>query len=215
LRGRACARANASRDDPLDTEPGVDADLGGDLVGGTRAQRTAVADVRALGAFADDDEVDSVRRHTVDVQRAAHAGEELRRPQVDVVLEREADGKQDATLEDTAWDAGVADRPEQDRVLLLELFEHAARQSLTGGVPPAGTEVVLGGRHLETASRRCDLEDLEPLSHDLGADPVAADDSEVEGVGHWVLLGVRGMRLRRQSRSEPRHRCAHRDRHLG
>ena len=46
--------------DALDAEAGVDAHLGGDLVGGAGAQRAAVADVRALGALADDDEVDAV-----------------------------------------------------------------------------------------------------------------------------------------------------------
>src|SRR5438309_1998173 len=44
--------------DALDAERGVDRDLGGDLVRGADAQGAAVARVGALGAFADDDEVD-------------------------------------------------------------------------------------------------------------------------------------------------------------
>ena len=57
-RGRVAARAEGVPDDPLDAEGRVDADLGGDLVRGADAHRAAVADVRALGALADDDEVD-------------------------------------------------------------------------------------------------------------------------------------------------------------
>ena len=61
-------------DDPLDAEPGVDADLGGDLVRGADAQRAAVADVGALGALADDDEVDAVGSDALDGQRARTPG---------------------------------------------------------------------------------------------------------------------------------------------
>ena len=44
--------------DALDAERRVHADLGGDLVRGTDAERTAVAGVGTLGALADDHEVD-------------------------------------------------------------------------------------------------------------------------------------------------------------
>src|SRR4029079_7341266 len=44
--------------DALDAVRGVDAHLGGDLGGGAGTDDAAVADVQALGAFADDDEVD-------------------------------------------------------------------------------------------------------------------------------------------------------------
>jgi hypothetical protein len=47
---------------PLDAESGVDADLGRDLVRGADAHRAAIADIGSFGAFADDDEVDAVRR---------------------------------------------------------------------------------------------------------------------------------------------------------
>ena len=45
-------------DDALDAERGVDADLGGHLLRRADADRAAVADVRPLGALADDHEVD-------------------------------------------------------------------------------------------------------------------------------------------------------------
>ena len=69
----------------FDAEAGVGADLGGDLVRGLDTDRTASAGVRALGAFPDDDEVD-IRCAR---KRTRHTGEELRRPQVHMVIQRE------------------------------------------------------------------------------------------------------------------------------
>ena len=117
----------------------------------------------------------------------ADARVELGRAQVDVVLQGEPDRQQHAALEDAARDARVADGAEQDRVVALQLVQDAVGQRLAGGVPAAGAEVVLGRGDLRAARRRDGLEDLEPLGDDLGADPVAADDGEVEGVGHRVL----------------------------
>jgi hypothetical protein len=57
-RGRACARANASRIDPLAPVPRVQALLGGDLGRGAAVQRAAGARIQALGALAHHDQVD-------------------------------------------------------------------------------------------------------------------------------------------------------------
>ena len=82
--------------------------------------RAAVADVRPLGALAHDDEVDVAGVG----ERARHAGEELRRAQVHVVVEGEAQLEQQPALDDAARQARVArvaaDRAEQDRVVLRE-----------------------------------------------------------------------------------------------
>ena len=59
--------------DALDAERGVEADLGGDLVRGADADGATGAGVRALGALADDDEVDV----GVAGQRTADAGVQL------------------------------------------------------------------------------------------------------------------------------------------
>ena len=103
--------------DPLDAEGGVDRGLVGDLVRRARADRTAVADVWALGALADDDEVDLARVG----QRTRRAGEELRRTQVHVVVEREPQLEQQTALDVRVLQARVprraADRAEQDRVV--------------------------------------------------------------------------------------------------
>jgi hypothetical protein len=60
LAGAALGAGEGVAHDALDAEPGVDADLGRDLVRGAGAQEATVADVGALGALANDDEVDAV-----------------------------------------------------------------------------------------------------------------------------------------------------------
>ena len=113
---------------PLDAERGVDADLGGDLVLGVLAQQPAVAGVGPLGALAHDHHVDLVRAG----QRPAHAGVEPGRAEVDVVVELEPQAQQQPPLEDAAWHRRVADRAEQDGVVLAQLAEHRLRQQLAG-----------------------------------------------------------------------------------
>ncbi len=169
---------------PLHAEGGVRADLGGDLLRGVLAQQAAGADVRALGALA--------HHHHVDLglagQRAAHARVEPGRAQVHVVVELEAQPQQQPALQDAAGHRRVADRAEQDRVVLAQLGEHRLGQQLAGGVPAGGTEVV--GRGL---GARDDLvEDLQRLVDDLRPDAVAGDDRKA----HADVLSVRGVTAR-------------------
>ena len=96
------------------------------------------------------------------------------------MVEREAQRQQDAALEDATRDARVADRAEQDDVVAAQLVEDAVGQRLTGGVPARRAEVVCRRAHLGAAAGGHGLEDLEPLGHDLGTDPVTGDDREVD-----------------------------------
>ena len=68
-------------------------------------------------------------------QRAGHAGVQPGRPQVHVVVELEPQPQQQAALEDARRHRRVADRAEQDRVVLAQLVEHRVRQQLAGAVP--------------------------------------------------------------------------------
>ena len=54
-------------------------------------------------------------------------GKQLRRPQVDVVVEGEAQLEQQPALQHAGGHARVTDRAEQDRVVLLELLELRVR----------------------------------------------------------------------------------------
>ena len=182
LRGRAWARAKASRTTRSTPNRVLTLTSVAISFGVPVRSDAAVADVRTLGALADDDEVDAVRGDPLDGQRALHPGVELGRAQVDVLLQGEAQRQQHAALEDAARHGRVADRAEQDRVVAAQLLEDRVGQRLAGGVPAPGAEVVLGRVELGAGAGGDRLEDLEALGDDLRADPVAADDGEVDGV---------------------------------
>ena len=168
-RSRRPARGERVADDPLDAVAGVQALLGGDLGRGARVHRAAGAGVEALGALADDHEVDLAGLDAG--QRAAGAGPQPGRAQVHVLVEGEPQLEQQAALEHARRHGRVADGAEQDRVVAGQLGEHRVGQHLAGAVVAGGAEVVLGrldaGQH--------GVEDLEALRHHLGADAVAGD----------------------------------------
>jgi hypothetical protein len=168
LAGAALGAGERVADDAFDAEGGVGGDLGGDLVDGVLAQDAAGADVGAFGAFPHDDHVDLA----VAGQRTAHTGVELRRAQVHVVVELEAQPQEEAALEDAAGHRRVADGAEEDRVVLLELGQHRLGEELPGGVPARRAQVVVRGLD----ARRHLVEDLERLIDDLRSDSVARDD---------------------------------------
>src|SRR5699024_1348827 len=96
--------------DTLDTEGGVHAHLVGDLLRCAHTDGAAVADVRPLGALPDDDEVELARVG----ERGGHAGVDPGGPEVDVVVELEAQPQQQAPLEDAAGHGRVAHGAEED-----------------------------------------------------------------------------------------------------
>jgi hypothetical protein len=112
LAGPGLRAAEGVADHPLDAVGSVQADLGGHLVRGAGTHRATVADVRALGALADDHEVDVLL-----AQRRDHARIELGRAQVHVVVEGETQLEQQAAFQHARGHAGVADGAEQDRVV--------------------------------------------------------------------------------------------------
>ena len=169
-------------DDPLDAVPRVEALLGRDLVRRAVAQDAAGADVRPLGALADDDHVDVAGLDPG--ERGGDAGKQPDRAQVDVVVELEPQPQQQAALEDAAGHRRVADRAEQDRVVPAQLVEHRVRQRLAGRVPASGAEVVLGRRRRRRRGRGDRTQHLEALGDHLGPDPVAADDGDPQGAAH-------------------------------
>ena len=61
-----------------------------------------------------------------------------------MVVELEAQPQQQSALEDARRHARVADRAEQDRVVLAQLLEHRVGQQLAGALPARGAQVVGG-----------------------------------------------------------------------
>ena len=115
--------------------------------GGVLVQDAAGARVEALGALADHDKVDLARVPTP-ASGLVDARPQPGRAQVHVLVELEAQLEQQTALEHAGRHARVADRAEQDRVVLGQLAEHRVGQHLAGAVVARGTEVVVGqARH--------------------------------------------------------------------
>src|SRR5690606_2250940 len=166
-------------DHTFDTEPGVGADLGGDLVRGVDPDSATGARVGALGALADDHEIDI--RATG--EGAADARVQLGGPQVDVMVEREPGAQQQAAFEEAAGHRRVADRAEQDRVVLFQFRQHRFRQDLAGGVVALGAEIVFGTFH----AGQHHIEYFERLGDDLRADTVTGDHGELhDNHAFWI-----------------------------
>ena len=85
----------------------------GDFVRRALVHEALDAAVEVLGVLADDDEVDVGRAFVA--QRRLDAGEQLHGPQVDVLVEAEAEVEEQLALEDAGGDVGMADGAEQDR----------------------------------------------------------------------------------------------------
>ncbi len=165
--------------DPLDAERGVDGGLVGDLVRRAAADRAAVADVRALGALAHHDEVDVAGRG----ERAGHAGVELRRAQVDVVVELEAQLQQQPALDVRVLQPRVAghsaDGAEQDRVVRLDRVEVGVGERVAGLEEARGAQREAGLVEADAAACGRGIQHLLRLGDHLGTDAVTGDDGQL------------------------------------
>jgi hypothetical protein len=109
-----------------------------------------------------------------------------------VVVEGEAELQQEAALQDAGRHARVADRAEQDGVVLLQGVEVGVGEGLTGGVVTLGAEVVLLGLQLHIL-RKDGGEDLQAFGHDFLADAVTGNHCEIDAARHaGTLLLVPG-----------------------
>ena len=119
------------------------------------------------------------------LMRAFDAGEQLHRPQVDVLVEAEPQIEEQLPLEDAGLHVGMADRAEQDRVELAQLVEPVGGQCFAGlevaiAAPVEMREVelepvLLGhrlqhlhalGRHFRTRTVATNHRDLLCFTHD-------------------------------------------------
>jgi hypothetical protein len=131
-------------------------------------QHTAVAGVRPLCALTDDDEIDA--RHAR--KRAADTRIQPARPQIDVVVQREAQLQKQATFQHAAGHRRVADGAKQDGVVAAQLLDSGFGEQFAGRVIAPRTEVVCG--LLDAGAYR--VEHLERLPDHLGADAVTGND---------------------------------------
>ncbi len=163
LLARAGLRAGEGvADDAPDTVGRVDGDLGGDLVLGALADGAAVAGVRALGALADDDEVDL----RLAGERGGDPGSSLdgRRLTWWSKAKRSLSRKPRSRTPDGTDGSPIA--PSRMASCALEGVEVGVGEGLTGGVVAPGAEVELLGLQLHIL-RKDGGEDLETFGHDL------------------------------------------------
>ncbi len=118
-------------------------------------------------------------------ERRFHAGIEICGPHVGVLIERAADGQQQAVKRGVVGNIGMADGAEQDGVAGLEEVDGA------GGHHAAPAEKMLGAP-VEILKRKGDLvflgdpfQDAFGLRDDFGADAIARDYRDRECL-HWL-----------------------------
>ena len=122
------------------------------------------------------------------LERAQVLGVEPDRPQVHEQVEPEAHARDDPELEQPDFEARIADRAEQDRVVAADLLERRVGQDLLRLQVVLGAERVVGERHGEAVQRRDTLEHAQALAHDFGTDPVSGNHGDAVGLRHVVLL---------------------------
>ena len=162
--------------DALDAVGGVDADLGRNLVRGAHSHGATVAAVEALGAFANDDEVDIAGVG----QGAGHALVVLGGSQVHVVVEGEAQLEEQPALEDAGGHGGIANRTQEDDVVALDGLEVLIGEGVAGRVPALGTQVEVCGGVVDALVRQDTVQDLEAFRDDFLTDAVTGDYCDVQ-----------------------------------
>ena len=164
-------------DAALAAAAGVDGHLRGHFVRRALVHEAAGAAVQVLGVLADDDEVDVGRAFVL--ERRLDAGEQFHRPQVDVLVEAEAEVEQQLALQDAGGDVGMADRAEQDRVELAQLVEAVGRQRFARFEIAVAAPVEVREVELEVFQLGDGLQNFHAFGGDFRPGAVAADDGDL------------------------------------
>ena len=143
-------------------------------------------DVFALGILPDDDKIDIAGLFIA--QRTGHAGQQEAGAEIGVLVEPLADRQPQPPERDVVGHARPADRTEEDRVELRQPLQRVVRhQRAVGQVVLTAPGKRLGVQPERTGDLGRGVQRLDPFRHDLLADAVARDDSDVIAV-HVVIL---------------------------
>ena len=96
------------------------------------------------------------------------------------MVEGEAQLEEQATLEDAGGHGRVADRTQEDDVVVLDGLEVLVGQGIAGGVPALGAQVEVGRGVVDSLVRQDAVQDLQALGDDFLADTVAGDYCDVQ-----------------------------------
>ena len=170
----------------VDLEAVVDHGLDRDLVRRALHAYPARSRVEAARVLADDDVIDLPGPLVLEGRR--YAGVELHRPEVDVLVEGEAELEEDAFLEYARLHVGVAYGAQVDGVERAHLVYRRVGQGLSRPLISLPPEVELLLVELESVLVAGRVEDLDALPHDLGPRPVPGNDSNLVALRHLLLL---------------------------
>ena len=166
--------------DPLAPAAGEHAGLDGHLGGRVGVQVAADRGVFALGVLAVHQHVDAAGG--LAGERARHPGEQVRRADVDVLVELPPHRQQQFVNRDAVRHPGrVADRAEQDGVERGQRVPPVRRQHPAGLEVKIGTPRQLGERQLGAVEPGGGRRDRDGVPGDFGADAVAAEDGDPGG----------------------------------
>ena len=109
------------------------------------------------------------------LEGAFDAGVELDGTEVDVLVELEADGEEEAFFEQPGVTSGVADGAEVDGVELAEFVDLGFGDDLAGGEVAVAAVVEVDSVEVDVFQGGDGLEDFEGFGGDFGAGSVAGD----------------------------------------
>ena len=159
---------------------GVDGRLRGDLVGRALLQPAADAGVHVFGVLADDDEIDVAR--PLAGQRGLDAGEELDGPEIDVLVEAETQGQEQALFQHAGGDVGMAHGAQEDGLEGGQFVDDILGQDLAGAEESLAAEIEILEFVANAFQGRDGLEDLDGFGGDFRAGPVAAHHGDTKNV---------------------------------
>ena len=182
--GRVRRQLERELQDAVDAVAGEHALLRDELALGALEHAAADRRVFALGVLAHHVEVD-IGLGAVG-QRRAHAGHQLARPQVHVLVEAAADRDQQAPQRDVVRHVRPAHRAEQDRVRLRQPLHAVRRHHRAGLLVGLARPVVVRELQAEAEAARGGVQHLQRLRHRLLADAVAGHDRDPVGLRHGL-----------------------------
>jgi len=153
-----------------------------DLVAGALAREAADAGVETAGVFTDHAIIDLFRAFVL--KRTLHAGIELDRAQIDVLVQLETQFQQHAFFKNARLDVGVADRAEIDGIEAAQLIERRIGQRLARPEIAGPAQVIRDRLQLEAEPLCRRVQHFAPLADHLRPRPVTRDHRDLVRLRH-------------------------------
>ncbi len=174
----------------------VNCHLCGHFVRRALVHKAARAAVQILGILADDDEIDILR--PLVLERSLHPRKQLYRPQIDVLVQPEANIKQQLPLENAGRHIRMTDGPQEHGIELAKLIEAIFRQGFARFEIAIAAPIERCELELQVFQFADRLKNFDALSRYFGPCAVAANDGNFARAKH-----DRGLPCLLSSKMEP------------